>query len=66
MQVLAARVVRRGDGSLVLRVTDRVAGATAVGRGQRVRLPADSASSRVLRLVRRHGRWLVASVREAR
>ena len=66
MQVLAATVLRRSAGSLVLRVTDRVVGATAVGRGRRVLLPEDAASTRVLRLVRRDGRWLVASVRDAR
>lgn len=64
VQVLAVRVVRRTRGTLVLRVTDRVVGATAVGGGRRVRLPEDAASTRVLRLVRRDGRWLVASVRD--
>ena len=63
MQVLSAREVRRTPSVVVLRVTDRVTGGVAVGRGVRSALPVDAASTRVIRLERRTGRWLVASVR---
>lgn len=63
MQVLSAREVRRTPSVVVLRVTDRVTGGVAVGRGVRSALPMDAASTRVIRLERRAGRWLVASVR---
>lgn len=63
-QVLALRVLRESPRMLDLVVTDRVAGGVVVGRGRRVRLPADRSTTRrvVLREVR--GRWLVAEVRD--
>jgi hypothetical protein len=61
-QVLALRVRERERGRLVVVVTDRVVGARAVGRGLSVGLPASAPSQRVVTLVRRQGRWLVASV----
>ena len=61
-QVLAARVAERSPDRVVLVVTDRLARAVATGRGRRVVLPGDSASTRrvTLRLV--GGVWRVASV----
>jgi len=64
-QVLGATVQQAGPARLVLVVTDRLAGATAVSRtqpGQRWALPRDVPTTRTLSLVRRDGRWLVASV----
>jgi hypothetical protein len=65
MQVLALEVLQEEPGALRLLVTDRLAGAVAVGRGMRIRLPQDQASTRVVDLVRTGGRWRVASVRES-
>lgn len=62
-QLLTVHVRRRVPGRLVLRVTDRVTGATAIGRGARVRLPASAPRARQVTLVRRDGRWVVAAVR---
>lgn len=62
-QVLEAEVLGRRPGRLVLRVTERLAGAVAVGRGVRVRLPEDRASRHTVTLVRRAGRWVVARTR---
>jgi hypothetical protein len=61
-QVLAARVAERSPDRVVLVVTDRLARAVATGRGRRVVLPGDSATTRrvTLRLV--GGVWRVASV----
>ena len=65
MQVLSVRVLRRGPGRWRLRVTDRLAAATAVGPGGSVALPRDRASTRTLTLVRgADGGWRVAAVRE--
>jgi hypothetical protein len=62
MQLLAVHVrVWSGD-LVVLRVTDRVAGGLAVGRGARVRLPRDAASTRTITLRRVASRWRVSSV----
>lgn len=61
-QVLAARVVRRTPDEMVLEVTDRLAHAVAAGRGTRVELPADRATSRTVTLRRVGGTWLVAAV----
>lgn len=63
MQLLAVDVVRHDSDRLVVRVTDRLVGAVAVGRGHRVMLPVDRADRRQVVLVRREGRWLVKSVR---
>lgn len=64
-QLLAVEVLRRADGAWTLRVTDRLVGGTAVGRGERVVLPRDRASTWRIRLVRRDGAWLVAQARPA-
>jgi hypothetical protein len=62
-QLLTVHVQRRVPGRLVLRVTDRVTGATAVSREARIRLPASAPRARQVTLVRRDGRWVVAAVR---
>jgi hypothetical protein len=44
-------------------VTDRLAGGVAVGHGERLHLPHDRASTRIVRLARAgSGRWRVARV----
>jgi hypothetical protein len=64
MQLLAVEVLREERRLLRLRVTDRLAGAVAVGEGIRVVLPHDAASTRVVELRRSPGgRWRVATVR---
>src|SRR4051794_18941641 len=64
MQVLAVAVASREPGRLRLRVTDRLAGAVAVRAGERVRLPRDRASTRMVTLVRGgDGVWRAAAVR---
>ena len=63
MQLFAVQVVAHTAGRWRVRVTDRLAGAVAVGHGQRIRLPRDQASSHVVTLVRRAGTWQVGSVR---
>jgi hypothetical protein len=63
MQVFAVRVLRRDDGFLSLRVTDRVAGGVAVTGRQRLRLPVDRPTARTVVLRRVAGEWRVASVR---
>jgi len=65
-QLLEVREVRRADRTWVLRVTDRVAGGTAVGRTVARPLPRDSATQTVVTLRRVRGRWLVESVSAAR
>lgn len=62
VQVLRARTLRRTDDEVVLQLTDRVVGGTAVGPGRRAVLPRDAASTRTVRLVRRGEAWRVASV----
>ena len=63
MQVLEVRVLDSSADRWRLRVTDRLAGGVAVRRGERVPLPRDAASTRVLTLVRgADGRWRVAEV----
>lgn len=62
-QLLAGRVVDRARGRLVLRITDRLARATAVGAKTRVVLPAAVPRRREIVLRRSTGRWRVASVR---
>ncbi|MBD8869869.1 hypothetical protein IE331_09555 [Nocardioides sp. MJB4] len=62
-QVLSGLVLRRGRDRVVVRVTERLVGATAVGTAVRLRLPRDRPSRRTVTLVRRAGEWLV---REAR
>ena len=63
-QVLALRVVERSPRRLVLVVTDRVVGGSAVGGAAPVALPADRASTRRVVLVRQRGRWVVAEARD--
>jgi hypothetical protein len=63
-QVLALTVLEHRPRRWRLRVTDRLAGAFAVRPGQRVSLPRDEASTRVVTLARdADGRWRVATVR---
>ncbi|GAA5116412.1 hypothetical protein GCM10023339_24990 [Alloalcanivorax gelatiniphagus] len=63
-QVLALEVVGRTPDRLVLRVTDRVVGGTALGGAAPVALPADRASTRTVVLVREDGSWVVSAVRD--
>ncbi|WP_193605240.1 hypothetical protein [Nocardioides dongkuii] len=62
MQVLDAEVIDTADARLVLRVTDRVAAARAVGRGLDATLPADRPTTRQITLVRHAEGWRVADV----
>jgi hypothetical protein len=63
-QVLALAVVDHGPALWRLRVTDRLIGAIAVRPGERVPLPRDRPSRRVVTLTRAaDGRWQVAAVR---
>jgi hypothetical protein len=63
-QVLALSVLDRGRDRLRVVVTDRLTGARAVRAGGETRLPRDSATSRVVTLVRAPGAgWRVATVR---
>jgi len=61
-QVLAVHELRRSSRTWVIRVTDRVAAGSAVGRGVARPLPQDSATTTVVTLRRDSGRWLVDSV----
>ena len=63
MQVFAVHVMRRDDGILRVRVTDRLAGGVAVAGRQRLRLPVDRPTARTVVLRRVAGEWRVASVR---
>ncbi|MEO5853101.1 MAG: hypothetical protein ABIQ15_11360 [Nocardioides sp.] len=63
-QVLAAEVSSQETDRLVVAVTERFAGAVAVGPRTRVTLPRGTPRDRVVVLVRRLGRWVVAAVRE--
>jgi hypothetical protein len=56
------RVASASDDRLVLVVTDRVVGGTAVGENGRVALPRDDWSTRTVVLVHRGDRWRVAEV----
>jgi hypothetical protein len=58
------RVASASDDRLVLVVTDRVVGGTAVGEDGRVVLPRDDWSTRTVVLVQRGDRWRVAEVRD--
>lgn len=65
-QVLALEVLTSRRSRIEVRVDDRVVGAVAVRGAERVRLPRDAVSSRVVALVRSgEGRWRVSSVRDA-
>jgi hypothetical protein len=64
MQLLDVRVLGGRPGEWRLEVTDRLAGAVAVGHGERLVLPRDRASTRTLVLRRgADGRWRAAGVR---
>jgi hypothetical protein len=62
-QVLAVDVRASDDTHLTLVVTDRLAGATAVGDGASLPLPRDRATSHTVELVNSSGGWLVEEVR---
>jgi hypothetical protein len=64
-QVLALSVLDASPDRMRLRLTDRLTGAVARGRGGPVLLPRDRASTRELTLVRGGRRWRVAAVRDA-
>lgn len=65
-QVLALDVLGSRRGRLEVRVDDRVVGAVAVRGAERLRLPRDAATTRVVVLVRSGGgRWRVSAVRDA-
>ncbi|MEI2810884.1 MAG: hypothetical protein V9F00_12020 [Nocardioides sp.] len=61
-QILELRILHTSEDRLELAVTDRLAGAVAVGESGRWRLPRDVASAQRVVLVRARGQWLVASV----
>jgi hypothetical protein len=64
MQLLEVRVLDHRAGEWRLEVTDRLAGGTAVGYGDRLALPRDRASTRTIVLRRGgDGRWRAAAVR---
>lgn len=66
-QVLGLRVLARGPDRLLLRVTDRLVAAEAVGGAGTTPLPRDRADTRVLTLRRgSDGAWRVAAVRPVR
>jgi hypothetical protein len=67
MQLLRVEVLHDDPARLRLRVTDRLTGAVAVGRGTRLELPRDAASTRVVELRRpaAGAQWRVAEVRES-
>lgn len=66
-QVLAVQVLTRGHDRLVLRVTDRLEAAAAVGAAGTTPLPRDRADTRVVTLRRgSDGAWRVAAVRAVR
>jgi hypothetical protein len=64
VQRSSVRVVARTEHRWVLRVTDRLVGASVVGPGGRVPLPRDGWSTRVVVLLRVGERWRVAEVRD--
>ncbi len=64
MQVMGLKVVSHQPGRWRLRVTDRLHGAVAVGQGERISLPSDQPSTRIVVLVRGAGQtWRVAAIR---
>ncbi|MEP7740410.1 hypothetical protein ABKW28_22430 [Nocardioides sp. 31GB23] len=63
VEVLALEVVHDEGRRLVLRVTDRLVGAVAVGSGVRRVLPQDRPTARALVLRRSGDGWQMASVR---
>ncbi|WP_205473561.1 hypothetical protein [Nocardioides sp. SYSU D00038] len=65
-QVLRLRVLTGEPRRWRLLVVDQVVSGSAVGPGRRRALPRDGPTARVVELRRVAGRWLVASVRQAR
>lgn len=64
-QVLSLAVLEHRADLWRLRVTERLVGAVAVGRGDRTTLPRDRPSAHEITLMRaERGRWRVAGVRE--
>jgi hypothetical protein len=61
-QLLAVREVRLTASTWTLRVTDRLVGGDAVGRGARRPLPHDAPTTRTVELRRVGGSWLVSAV----
>src|SRR4051794_6169556 len=66
MQLLAVQVRVGSARRLVLLVTDRLAGAVALGPGLREALPRDRAGTHRVELVLTAGEWRVVDVRQAR
>jgi hypothetical protein len=62
-QLLAVEPMELEERRLVLRVRDRLVGATADGDRTKVALPSDRPSTRVVTLERHRGVWVVSSVR---
>ena len=65
-QLLAVEELSRGPTRWVLRVTDRIASGTALGRGVQRALPQDGATTATLTLRRVGDGWRVASVSRSR
>lgn len=66
-QLLAVAEVQSDHDVLVLRVDDRLAGGTVESRTGAVhRLPAGAPATRVVRLARHEGAWVVSAVRAVR
>ncbi len=61
-QLLSVRERAHSPTTWTLRVTDRLVGGVAVGRGLRRPLPRDEASTRTVRLRLVEGEWRVAAV----
>jgi hypothetical protein len=61
-QVAELRVVLREPRRLVVRVTDRTVDAVAVAAHRRTALPTSAWRTHRVRLLRRHGRWVVDRV----
>ncbi len=59
-QILDLEIRDQGENSMLLRVTDRLSGATAVGPGVKVRLPRDLANTRDVEFRRVGPDWVVA------
>ena len=64
MQRAGVLVLAASDSRLVLEVTDRLVGVAVRHDGERLRLPRDAWSTRLVRLVRMGERWRVAGVRD--
>lgn len=65
MQLLSVNLARRRDDRAVLRVTDRMTRAVALGEGRVVPLPRDGPSTWRVSMRRVAGEWRVAEVRRA-